>query len=265
MEKRSFQRESTNQSVRLAWANEISSGTVTNVSGKGMFINTNMTLPIESELEILFSIKGKIIKLPAKVSRILKKGDVYDRMGVEIINPPKEYLEFLGSLQSELKQDSKIDIQRINKHVCKICQHVAFGEAPMHCPFCHASIDNFEKNPEAVRTVEGFELLGEFEESHFPVITISKEYCPSADYECLYVYAKVGKIFHQMKKENHITFIDFYLTERKEKKRCISRVNLNGNMMRPEAQLCVNNVMSGSITVVSNCNAHGSWMAEVKF
>jgi desulfoferrodoxin (superoxide reductase-like protein) len=68
-----------------------------------------------------------------------------------------------------------------------------------------------------------------------------------------------------MKKENHITFIDFYLNERNNKKKCISRVNLNCNMMRPEAQLCVNDVMSGSLSVVSNCNAHGSWMAEVEF
>jgi desulfoferrodoxin-like iron-binding protein len=265
LDKRFSQRKSTNESVRLAWANEINSATVTNVSGNSMCINTRMFLPIETELDVLFPLKNKIIKVHAKVTRLLKREDVHEGMCVEILDPPKEYLEFYESLLSKHKHDSEINVRRINKYVCKICHHVAFDEAPMHCPFCHASIDNFENNPEAVRTVKDFEHLSEFEEKHFPVITISKEYCPSADYECLYIYVKVGKIFHHMKKENHITFIDFYLNEKNEKKRCISRVNLSCSMMRPEAQLCVNDVMSGTVTVVSNCNTHGSWMAEAKF
>lgn len=77
------------------------SGTVTNISENGMFIKIKeMCFPFNSQLEILILLKKEVLKIPVKVCRIIKSTDLYDGIGVEIINSPQNYLEFVNSLRS---------------------------------------------------------------------------------------------------------------------------------------------------------------------
>jgi hypothetical protein len=79
------------------------SGTVTDISKNGMFIKIKeMCFPFNSQLEILILLKKEVLKIPVKVSRIIKSTVLYDGIGVELINPPQNYVEFVDNLRSAL-------------------------------------------------------------------------------------------------------------------------------------------------------------------
>ena len=75
-------------------------GFITNISENGMFISSGeVSFPFDSEFKIAFPLEGDVLNIPVKVSRLLRTGDIYDGMGVEIIKPPKQYLVFLDNLK----------------------------------------------------------------------------------------------------------------------------------------------------------------------
>jgi hypothetical protein len=75
-------------------------GFITNISGNGMFISSGeVSFPFDSEFKIAFPLEDEVLNIPVKVSRLLKTGDIYDGMGVEILKPSKQYLVFLDKLK----------------------------------------------------------------------------------------------------------------------------------------------------------------------
>lgn len=102
MEKRAFERLFSNISVRFLSGETVYLGTVKNISKKGMFISTKVTFPLELQLKILLPLKEELLKLPAKIINIKKSGDIYDGIGVELLNPSQNYLEFIDSLRTAL-------------------------------------------------------------------------------------------------------------------------------------------------------------------
>ncbi len=98
MEKRTSKRINKNVAVRFPCCESLNSGTVTNISEKGMFINTVMCFPIQSRFEISVFFKNEILKIPVKIVRLVKIGNIYKGMGIELLNLPKKYLEFLIEL-----------------------------------------------------------------------------------------------------------------------------------------------------------------------
>ncbi len=76
-------------------------GVVTNISESGMFISTGgMNFPFESKLEILMSTGHRVLKIPVEVTRMIKSADLYDCIGVRLINPSQDYMEFVSNLHS---------------------------------------------------------------------------------------------------------------------------------------------------------------------
>ncbi len=76
-------------------------GVVTNISESGMFISTSgMNFPFESKLEILMSTGHRVLKIPVEVTRMIKSADLYDCIGVRLINPSQDYMEFVSNLHS---------------------------------------------------------------------------------------------------------------------------------------------------------------------
>lgn len=101
MEKRNSNRIPKNLKVAFPCCNKIYSGTVTDLSENGMLIYSEINLPIKSSFEILISLKNEILKIPAVFVRLEMEGKYYKGMGVELLNPPKKYLEFVHSLNLE--------------------------------------------------------------------------------------------------------------------------------------------------------------------
>lgn len=75
-------------------------GTITNLSAKGMFIRSqNMSFPFATYFELLIPLKKHELKLCARVKRITKSRCYYDGIAVELVNPSREYLEFVSRLR----------------------------------------------------------------------------------------------------------------------------------------------------------------------
>ncbi|GBE04724.1 PilZ domain protein [bacterium BMS3Abin10] len=98
MEKRVSKRMPTRVALRFPCCNTVHSGVATNLSEDGMFINAELSFPIQSRLEILIPSGKEILKVPVKITRIVEKDKVYKGMGVELVNPQKNYLEFVIKL-----------------------------------------------------------------------------------------------------------------------------------------------------------------------
>lgn len=75
-------------------------GTITNLSANGMFIRSQkMRFPFETQFEILIPLKGEELRVCARVRRITRSRSYYDGIGVELVNPSKNYLEFISRLR----------------------------------------------------------------------------------------------------------------------------------------------------------------------
>jgi Tfp pilus assembly protein PilZ len=103
MQKRAFERVNTRLDARFFCGNMFYSGIITNLSENGMFISTKRCLPFDSTFEILIHLEDEILKVPVKVTRIVKTEGFYDGMGVELLERPRNYLEFVNQLKSTSK------------------------------------------------------------------------------------------------------------------------------------------------------------------
>ncbi len=145
----------------------------------------------------------------------------------------------------------------MNTFVCKTCGYIAFDNAPVDCPVCRSPIENFGKNTDAVKRPLDPQCLNEIEKMHTPVVTVSKTCSLVHGSGCFDVSVKVGEIEHVMESEHYITSIDFYVN-----KRYIARIRLTYKRLYPAASLHLN-VREGTLSVIENCNVHGSWIKEV--
>ncbi len=98
MDKRAFERISTSIDAKFFYGNLFYSGTVMNVSEKGMFINTKRCLPSEAMFVVIFRKDNELFKMIAKVKRTAKSDDC-DGMGVELVGPSIDYLELVNTLK----------------------------------------------------------------------------------------------------------------------------------------------------------------------
>lgn len=78
-------------------------GTITNLSEDGIFISTkSLNIPPDPEFKISVPIEQQMVHLPAKVVRTEKTNGHYSGIGVELLNPPQEYLDYVDRLMYSL-------------------------------------------------------------------------------------------------------------------------------------------------------------------
>ena len=100
IEKRSCERVPTSITAQFFYGNLFYSGTVLNVSEKGMFINTKRCLPKEAMFVVLVKSEKSSFKVIAKVKRADRCNEDCHGMGVELLSPPGEYLQFISNLKA---------------------------------------------------------------------------------------------------------------------------------------------------------------------
>ena len=101
MEKRTIERLNSGLAVIFRCNDTVYSGKVTNLSKKGICINTEECfLPCSYEINLYIPLLIKIKILSCRISRIVKIDDLNYTIGVELLNPPKDYLEFVGGLEN---------------------------------------------------------------------------------------------------------------------------------------------------------------------
>lgn len=100
MQKRYCERIPGNVEARFFCSNALYNGIITNLSEKGMCISTDMCLPYNSMFEVLIPLKENVLEVPAKVRWVKKTNNEYDTMGVKLMEPPENYLDFVIGLKS---------------------------------------------------------------------------------------------------------------------------------------------------------------------
>lgn len=98
-EKRAFKRIAANIDARFFFGNIFYSGTVLNISEKGMFINTKRCLPSDSMFVIIIREEHALLKVIAKVRRSTLGGGGCDGMGVELLSPSADFIKFIDRLK----------------------------------------------------------------------------------------------------------------------------------------------------------------------
>jgi hypothetical protein len=99
-EKRFYSRAPSKIKARFYCNDTDYSGIIMNISEDGMFISTGkVAFPFESNLVIFIRRKEMLLKVPVKVCRLTKTENVFDGMGVKVIDPDPDYLRFVRSLR----------------------------------------------------------------------------------------------------------------------------------------------------------------------
>jgi len=141
--------------------------------------------------------------------------------------------------------------------VCKVCGHVAFGEAPDNCPVCGAPKQSFQKDPNAIKKPADPKNLNDLEKKHIPVINVSKK-CGLVGSGCVDANIKVGDILHVMEVKHFIMYVDVYID-----RKFIARCHFTPEKLNPVLGIHLK-VASGKLLALENCNIHGRWIAEAE-
>lgn len=99
IEKRSDQRIPVSIEIRFFYGKMFYSGTVSDISKKGMFINTAECIPPNYRIVIIIPYKNDLLTVNSSVSRLRQNSGHFDGMGIEILHPKNNYIEFVDSLR----------------------------------------------------------------------------------------------------------------------------------------------------------------------
>ena len=110
LKKRAYERIPVTIQVNYFHDNESYAGTVTNLSINGMYIEADQSLPVKLKMDLLNPFKSYCIvyvpfregtlKVIVKVRRLIKADGDFTCMGVKIVNPSQDYLEFVSSIRN---------------------------------------------------------------------------------------------------------------------------------------------------------------------
>jgi hypothetical protein len=101
MERRTFERLHAKLQAKLYYGEATYTGTVANLSENGMFICARMNIPVDSMFPLVLLQNGQSFKMDVRVKRAVRtcvnhKDPEEPGIGVMLLNPPQDYLEFVG-------------------------------------------------------------------------------------------------------------------------------------------------------------------------
>jgi hypothetical protein len=96
---RTFDRIPVLIDVEINCNNMVVTGALINISEHGMFIRTDrMPSPLQSQIEITIPLKEEAIHVSGKLVREENTQGYYNGVGVEVLNPSQNYLDFIDNL-----------------------------------------------------------------------------------------------------------------------------------------------------------------------
>ena len=103
MNRRYFKRNYVKLHARFFFEDTMHTCTISNLSANGMYIEMDMCLYYyKSRFNVQLVLINGVLEIPVKVSRFLEAYGFYYGMGVEVLDPPKQYLDVVASLGSPL-------------------------------------------------------------------------------------------------------------------------------------------------------------------
>ncbi len=98
MRKRTYYKIPSPLKVRFFCSHSFCAGTATSLSKRNMVIETKMALPLNGQFNVIICLREKLIKVPVKLKKMIGSNNSYDVMAVEILEPQKDYLDFVNSI-----------------------------------------------------------------------------------------------------------------------------------------------------------------------
>jgi len=124
MEKRTFQRLPVKLQSRLFYGNLVYTGMITNLSENGMFISTKMSFPVNSVFIAILLLNTHTISVPIRIRRSTREADQstgseVSGLGVGLINPSREYLDFVSKTRAALSNihDDNVRSDSVNPSI----------------------------------------------------------------------------------------------------------------------------------------------------
>jgi len=89
--------------ARFSSAKMLNLGDVKGISKNCICISTKFCFPLDSLIELFVPFKRKAIDLTVRVDRFKRKNRLHEIMCVEVLNPSKEYIDFVYDFSSTKK------------------------------------------------------------------------------------------------------------------------------------------------------------------
>jgi hypothetical protein len=104
-DRRSHDRIPARIQARFFCGSRIYSGDITDISEKGMFVCTDIRLPVSSRIDIMILVDREVVKIPVSVRRTVNENNPGSKsansgMGVELTRSVQKYTDFIHSLKS---------------------------------------------------------------------------------------------------------------------------------------------------------------------
>jgi hypothetical protein len=99
LEKRNCERKLVREKVIYSFGNIFYSGKLLNVSKEGIYVETAYCLPVDATLMLIMKINDSFINLIVKVKRLVRNSGLYKGMGLQLMNTPNSYLDYVNSLE----------------------------------------------------------------------------------------------------------------------------------------------------------------------
>ncbi len=101
IEKRAYERTSANLHVRFFYDDAMYTGTITNLSKNGLYIETERRLYyFKLIFKVHILLDNEVLEIHVRVKRLAKTNGFYNGIGVELLDTPKKYLEFVDRLKA---------------------------------------------------------------------------------------------------------------------------------------------------------------------
>ena len=99
MGKRGLNRVSANLPVDFYWGSHLYEGAVTNISGKGMYIESEICPASGSDIEVALIVGDEVFNISGKVKRTDNSNGSSGGIGVELLTPSMSYRKFVCIVQ----------------------------------------------------------------------------------------------------------------------------------------------------------------------
>ena len=101
-EKRTSKRISTHFLVSFFNGDSLNNGLVTNISENGIYFISGADLSSGLNIEMSIPLKEENLKVPIKITRSEKTGNLYDAFGAELLNSSQDYIGFVHNKNAQL-------------------------------------------------------------------------------------------------------------------------------------------------------------------
>ncbi len=102
MEKRAYKRIPIHIYISFFCGDSYHNGLMTNISENGIYFISGADLSSGLNIDVSIPLKEDSLKIPVKIIRVKKTGNLYNGFSAEISSPFQDYEKFVQSLQASL-------------------------------------------------------------------------------------------------------------------------------------------------------------------